>query len=296
MVVVDNGSTDETCDIVRRSFPEALVLSGHGNIGFGRACNLGAEHATFEHLLFLNPDAVLVSADPDELRVLFQEPNFGALSAMLVEAGAPARPTLREHSRHWLVELIATQVLAILSPLAPRPRYVERAQKSGVYTASGAALLLATEEFRELGGFDERFFMYYEDTDLSQRYLRRGDTLRSSDALVATHLGGVSAPTARRLALSFLGWVEYTNKWNGRRSAKRAAETARLIFSTLIVLLGLSGRFTHSRRLSAKADQLSEMVSAVALGGTAGDPRETHIHYPAASAITSRRFRSRTDG
>jgi GT2 family glycosyltransferase len=292
VVVVDNGSLDGTCEAVRESFPEAVVLSGHGNVGFGGACNLGTERASHRHVLYLNPDAELVAVDPKRLVAESATHPFGMFAASLLQDGAPSRPTLRRQSSCWLEEFVAVHLLAMLSPLAPRPRYVEHASGRGTYTVGGAAFMVAAEEFRSLGGFDERFFMYYEDTDLTQRYLRRGYPLRSSPALLVSHVGGGSAPVPRRNALSFLGWLEYLDKWHGPSAARRGAALARVAYSLVLSSLRLFARVSGNARVRAKAEQVASMLAHVATAGFDGDPASARARYPAAAPIARRKFRS----
>jgi N-acetylglucosaminyl-diphospho-decaprenol L-rhamnosyltransferase len=290
IIVVDNGSTDRTREIVRETFVDVELLTGHGNVGFGRACNLGADHATHEYVLYLNPDAELVVIDMQLLVSASQSRPFGLLAAFLKEGDSPPRPTLRRHSGHWFMEFVAVHLLAMLSQVAPRPRYVERAAGPGTYTVGGAVFLVDVEEFRSLGGFDENFFMYYEDTDLTQRYLQRGYPLRSSPALLASHLGGASAPAPRRNALSFLGWLEYVDKWHGPAAAARCAAIARVVYAGLLAGLRLAGRTTGNNRIRDKADQVSAMLSSIATEGFDPGSTEPHARYSAAGPITVSKF------
>jgi N-acetylglucosaminyl-diphospho-decaprenol L-rhamnosyltransferase len=292
VIVVDNGSGDGTCEVALAVCPTAVFLTGHGNVGFGRACNLGAERASFDYILFLNPDAELISVDHGELAMLAQRERFGMLAAMLQEDESPPRPTLRRHSRHWLGEFVAVHLLAMLSPYAPRPRYVEKAVGRAVFTVGGAVFLVAAEEFRLVGRFDERFFMYYEDTDLTRRYRRMGYPLRVSSALLARHVGGASASPSRGNALSFLGWLEYIDKWYGPAAAARGATIARLVYSILLSTLRLVTTITGNERLRAKAKQVTMMMSHIATQGHDAGAANAATRYPAAGPLAKRKFAS----
>jgi GT2 family glycosyltransferase len=300
-VVVDNGSTDGTQERVRERFPDALVLAGHGNVGFGAACNLGAQQASGDYLLFLNPDAELMTADGEALREESRAPSFGMLASSLLEGGSTT-PLLRRHSGRWPAELLGAHLLAILSPLAPRPRHMERHTGRGLCTVSGAAFMVRAWEFRALGGFDERFFMYYEDTDLTQRYLRQGYPLRASRAIAIRHVGGTSAPVPRRNALSFLGWLEYLAKWHGPGAARRAAAAAKLAYALVLALLRLLAPLAGGR-VRAKAEELAAMLSHIANAGVEMAPSAMAPHeavagsrYPAAMPIATRSFRAYRSG
>jgi hypothetical protein len=292
VIVVDNDSTDNTCELVRQTGPRIELLCGHGNVGFGSACNLGAARAANPYVLYLNPDAELVEVDAEELARLAREHPFGMAGAMVLRGGR-ARSSLRRQSSHWVAELVAGRLLTTLSSLAPPPRYVERSGRWGMYTVSGAVCLVARDEFRSIGGFDERFFMYYEDTDLTQRYRQRGYPIRSTRAILASHVGGASTPTPHGLALGFLGWLEYVEKWHGRRSALRAAAIARVGYRSMLLTLVFAARFTGSERLKAKVEQISQMLNEIASGGcdaSGGNVADRRPRYPAAAAIVSGRF------
>jgi GT2 family glycosyltransferase len=198
---------------------------------------------------------------------------------------------VRRQSRGWVRELIGVRVLAILSPLAPRPRYVLRAGPGrSLYTVGGAAFVVSTEEFHALGGFDERFFMYYEDTDLSERYRRAGYRLQASSALVARHHQGTSAPAARLNALAFLGWLEYLEKWHGHATAARAAWTARVCLALALALARVLWRLGRSDRARAKTLELQEMLSDIATKGLQPAAGEQRARYPAAAPLAARVF------
>jgi GT2 family glycosyltransferase len=151
VVVVDNGSTDKTCEMVREAFPEVVLIAGHGNVGFGRACNLGADRASNAYVLYLNPDAELALVDQDALVALMQSRPLGIVGGMLIEEDGAVHPTMWRRYRHWLTQFVAVHLLAVLSPYAPRTRFVERAEVQGAYTVSGSIFLVAVDEFRSLG-------------------------------------------------------------------------------------------------------------------------------------------------
>jgi GT2 family glycosyltransferase len=291
VIVVDNGSTDATCDIVVQRFPMVRVVSGHGNVGFGQACNLGAGLSSKQYLLYLNPDAELVSADRPALFNLVRARPLGMVGVTLMERSETPHPSVRRRYKYWLSEFAALQVLAILSRLAPKPRYVERAHTNGIYMVSGAACLVAVDEFLALGGFDKRFFMYYEDTDLSRKYRQLGYPLSSTGALLARHVGGASTTSSYGLALSFLGWLEYVNKWHGEREAKRAAALALAVYATVVHLLHIAALATRSRHFEDKAEQIGTMLRYIARGGDFNRSSASQSLYPAASPLARRVFR-----
>ena len=177
--VVDNASTDGSADgLEAMSLPLEVVRNPH-NAGFGAACNQGAAGSAVDYLLFLNPDT---RVEPDALAraVGFMErpesAGVGICGARIVdETGAPAIaaarfPTLR----------IVTGKITGLDRLAPRwfPSHhlaaSELERSRPVDQVIGAFFLIRRALFERLGGFDRRYFIYYEEVDLALRAQRLG--------------------------------------------------------------------------------------------------------------------------
>jgi GT2 family glycosyltransferase len=262
IVVVDNASDDETRAIVR-SFGGVRLIEQEENVGFGRACNAGAQHATGTRVLFVNPDVRIASADPAEL--FRSGPNgFGLLGGYLA-AGPNSVPedSLRAE-QHWLHEYVG-QTFGLLRPREWRP-----ARGSGGGTRSwipGALLLVDREEFLDLGGFDPRFFLYYEDKELSARYRKANLPIRTSPSLVATHaVSGSSRGDDLRIDLlgwRFLAWIEYLHISDGPRTAQRAANLTRATWRLLSRVLGGLTRAGLGSRAKRKDRQVKALLAFV---------------------------------
>ena len=176
VVVVDNGSTDGTLRLLRGNPAVRLVESG-ANIGFGRACNLGAAEADTEFLLFLNPDARLESGALEALeREADARPDLGAANPLILDARGRAR-------------LKVTSVLAM--PDFPRPP-LEQAGRMPVLT--GAALFMRRAVFEEVGGFDPAIFLYHEDHEICHRVVQAGHELWHLPSARVVHVAGSGSP------------------------------------------------------------------------------------------------------
>ncbi|MEL7184430.1 MAG: glycosyltransferase family 2 protein [Pseudomonadota bacterium] len=246
-VVVDNDSTDGTLATLADA-DRATVLPAPGNVGFGRACNLGARHATTEFLLFLNPDAALMP---------------GALPAL--EAEADARPDLGAanpavEDGRGRVRLKMSSVLPV--PALPRPP-LEKAGQMPIL--SGGALFVRRGVFDDLGGFDENIFLYHEDHDLSWRIAQAGHTLWHLPAARARHIAGTGSARSPAMA-----------RWKGYHMARsryyvlektRPGHGFRRTFLPACLALLAPINFLSARRRQKYLGQIAGALSAPKDGG-----------------------------
>lgn len=184
-VVVDNDSADGTADHVARVHPYARLIRAGANLGFGRGCNLGAEGCATEFLLFLNPDASLPSQELDKL-VAFMDAN--------PRAGVCA-PSVEDVAQ---LAGMMTRPVDVIAQAWGLPSYAERrfiVPGTAPFQTSwvcGAAFLIRTELFRALDGFDPRFFLYFEETDLWRRCAHAGAEIWVVPEARSRHDGGAS--------------------------------------------------------------------------------------------------------
>lgn len=181
IIVVDNNSTDESCDLVRRKFPAVTLIANTGNAGFSKANNQGLAIATGTYIHFLNPDTVL----PEDfylktLTFLDEHPDVGCLGPRLIDGrGGYAPDSKKSFPSFW------TSVYKVtgLSKFFPRSKVfnkyyaaqVKEKETAQVDILSGCCLLVRNSAMTEAGGgFDEAYFMYCEDVDLCHRIHLKG--------------------------------------------------------------------------------------------------------------------------
>jgi N-acetylglucosaminyl-diphospho-decaprenol L-rhamnosyltransferase len=159
LVVVDNGSTDAAA--VRALAPDAVVMEPHANLGFAGGANLGAKHSSAPLIFFLNPDARVEPGSVQALRdAADARPGWGAWQALVTLPGGDAINTAG-NPVHFLGFGWAGG--------HGRPVPQAGGELREVASASGAALVVRREAWDAAGGFEERYFMYGEDLDLSLR-------------------------------------------------------------------------------------------------------------------------------
>lgn len=170
-IVVDNRSTDETVRVLREGYPSFKLIPSGTNEGFAVAANRGAREGTGEYLLFLNPDTIL---EKGFLRnccaALDADPTIGIIGPRLVSPEGIAQPA------GWNAPSWQNLLAEVFLPhqLAMRIVTVRSGVIASVSGVSGACLLTRRDVFERVGGFDERFFMYYEDLDYCRRVEAEG--------------------------------------------------------------------------------------------------------------------------
>ena len=198
VLVVDNASQDGSAKVARQA--GARVIEAGANLGFGPACNLGAEaSAPSGTILFLNPDAALVngaSALAALLAALDSDPAVAAVAPALTGDGQEAfhlrrLPTLGSLAR----EALLVNKLFPANPGFRAERYLDRPRDLSfdVEQPAGAALLVRRDLFVSLRGFDPAFTpAWFEDVDLCARIWKSGHRIRYVPSAVATHVGGTT--------------------------------------------------------------------------------------------------------
>ena len=183
--VVDNASTDDSVNYLRNRFPLSdypyiHIISNPRNVGFGRANNQAVKKAKGEYVLFLNPDTV-ISENTLSACLSFAEEqhDFGGLGTMMLhDNGCFAYESRRGMPTPW-ASFCKMSGLTALFPHSRRfgkyyMRYLDKEQASEIEIISGAFMLTRKAVLDKVGVFDEEFFMYGEDIDLSYRYLQAG--------------------------------------------------------------------------------------------------------------------------
>lgn len=203
VVVADNRSKDRSIELLRERFgsePRLSIVENPANLGFGRAVNACAKPATETFLLILNPDCELFPDTFLLLREALEQDIHAALSApvLIDHAGRPMRGNLRRLPDAWKALMTGTG-LSRLSSRIPGFAGVEvgpgsyPVETSRAEAVSGACMLVKTEVFHSLGGFDEQFAMHFEDLDLMARVRQAGLHCLLVPHARAIHLAGVSS-------------------------------------------------------------------------------------------------------
>ncbi|HTD58125.1 MAG TPA: glycosyltransferase family 2 protein [Solirubrobacteraceae bacterium] len=185
-LVIDSGSTDDTPEAIERRFPDLRVQRCQ-NIGFAAANNRALEQARGRYMLLLNPDVEIVSGTFAELvAALDERPGVGVASVIQQGPDGELQHTIRGFPSPWRAfgEALAVRWGDSREEQPEEARYRE---ERSVDWLVGAFLLARTEAVDQIGGLDERFFLYSEETDWCYRAKAAGWDVRHIPRMVITH-------------------------------------------------------------------------------------------------------------
>lgn len=243
--VVDNDSRDDSVAAIRARFPDVKVIEAGANLGFGAANNRALERARGEFFLLLNTDAFLEADAIDELvQAAERHPRAAVLAPRILNADGSRQKSVwpfPSPRNGWIENLGLGWIMRRLAP--QRCQNPSPDDEEEIPWAIGACLLVRRAVYRQIGGFDERFWMYAEETDWQKIMREAGWEIVFVPRAVVTHLGGASGAGNARVSVEFFRSQEhYTRKHHGAlgllssRLALLLGQLARLPFFSLRVL------------------------------------------------------------
>jgi N-acetylglucosaminyl-diphospho-decaprenol L-rhamnosyltransferase len=272
VLIIDNGSDDGTVSAIRRFLPRARIIERGDNGGFGKANNEAMAEVRTPLALLLNPDCDI---KPEGLLTLMDTLR------RYPSAGMVAPQSWRENQKP---QKCFRRAFYDLSPRAP---YRVADATCSAQWLNGCCLLLRTEAFRHVGGFDECFFLFYEDDDLCLRMQRAGFECLFEPAANAWHVGGASsAPSAR---VSFVKAFHYARsrhlairRYQGDGAGWRYLLKLMLAALPLVLVYGL----LMQRRYFIKWVAWGASAASSAFAQFPGSSRAARAHVPALHPMT----------
>lgn len=196
ILVVDNCSNDKTSDIVKSKFPAVRYFQNSNNLGFAKAVNQSFQQINGEYILLLNPDTVIVKDFFLKLSNLFKHNNkIDILGVKLLNEQGSEQPS------SWKKVTFFTILLEMLLPYQLSKKLVTVAPKQfcEVENVSGACMLIKKDVFEKLSGFDEKFFLYYEEIDFCRRAKNAGYKINYTPDIEVIHFGAKSSITDKQV-------------------------------------------------------------------------------------------------
>ncbi|WP_138434586.1 glycosyltransferase family 2 protein [Winogradskyella algicola] len=205
IIVVDNDSSDDSCTMVKLQFPNVKLIENKENHGFSKGNNIGVAQAKGKYLCILNPDTV-VAEDTFTKALNFAEnqTNVGIVGCQLIDGRGNFLP---ESKRHIPTPKVALQKLTGNS----KNYYTNNLKPNDVGKTEvlvGAFMFLKRDVYNAVGGFDEDYFMYGEDIDLSYKVLKAGYSNYYFGETSVIHYKGESTFKDKVYAKRFYGAME----------------------------------------------------------------------------------------
>jgi GT2 family glycosyltransferase len=205
IIVVDNCSSDDSVAMVKQLFPSVTLIENKNNYGFSRGNNIGVKHAKGEYLCILNPDTV-VAEDTFSKILSFSETqsNLGIVGCQLIDGTGKFLPESKRH--------IPTPKVALQKLIGNSKNYYNNNlnpnQIGKTDILVGAFMVLKRDVYNEVNGFDEDYFMYGEDVDLSYKVLKAGYSNFYFGETSIIHFKGESTLKDKVYAQRFYGAME----------------------------------------------------------------------------------------
>jgi GT2 family glycosyltransferase len=253
--VVDNASADRSVEAIRTNFPDVHVIANTQNRGFGAANNQALKTARGEFLLLLNSDAFIKpGAIAALIGALRQDPKAGAVGPRLLNRdGSLQISCFRFPSpfRAWVENLWISTAFPHHPIIGDYRRWPHDAPRV-VDWVIGACLLVRREVYEKVGGFDERFFMYAEETDWQRRIRDAGWTIVFTPAAQVIHLGGISGAGEKpRINRHFFQSLDYYERQHHGILGLILLRIAMIVGSFLRLGLWLAASIQPRRRVVA---------------------------------------------
>ena len=267
VVVVDGGSFDGCDEMLRNEFPEVEFVQSRENIGFGRCNNLGFEKVTGEIVLLLNPDTeVKEQSVALMVRHLLETKGVGMVGARLLNSDGSLQTSCVQALPTPLNQMLDSEFLRRLFPNSSLwgISALWLSEPSEVEAITGACMLMRSETFRLIGGFDSQYFMYGEDMDLCARVQAAGLKVHYVPSAEIIHHGGGSSSggfSKRSVVLMRHSIYLFLSSRRGQFSAISYRALTALSALFRMALLGLACLVRRARGDSPRVNALGKWLA-----------------------------------
>ena len=201
IIVVDNGSSDGSCEFVEKEFPHVRLMKNKDNLGFARANNIGIRESTGRYLCLVNSDVVVLDGCIEGLvKCMDSNPTVGIAGPRILNPDRSLQVTCRHFPSIWNNLCQATGLNKVFPKSAffsePLMKYWDHDSVRSVDVMSGCFWMVRRQATDEVGLLDEDFFIYGEDIDWCKRFHKAGWDVMFYPEAEAIHFGGASSSNA----------------------------------------------------------------------------------------------------
>jgi len=230
VIVVDNGSGDTSADVTAKEYPQATFIGMPSNRGYSTGNNVGLRQATGDYVLILNPDtSVYPGAIENLIKYLEDHPKVGLVAPKLINPDGSTQLSGALFQSFWIPLWRRSWLGNMPGPKQQLQRFFirnwDRTTSRPVGWALGACFMIRRQALQEVGLFDEKFFLYFEDVDYCRRmweknwevhYVAEAEMIHylSRTSAVNPGMSGVLSYATR---IHIRSWLRYTVKYFGKK-------------------------------------------------------------------------------
>ena len=202
IIIVDNNSNDQSIDFIKKQFSKIKLIENPSNYGFSKAVNIGVSNSEGKFILILNPDTILKKDTISELyQTLINDSNIGVVGGKILDCNGKFQLSSRRAFPSFLTSFFHITGLSYLFPrtkLFGKYNYTYKSCNTShpVDAVSGACMMFSKNHFNAVGGFDERYFLFFEETDFCRETQKLGKEVFYNGKAETIHYRGESMKTA----------------------------------------------------------------------------------------------------
>lgn len=248
--VIDNASSDGSIEMLQKEFPNIKAIASHINHGFAKGHNMILKKADSDYFLVLNPDTILPKdAIAKMLQFMEDNPDCGIASPSIEDSNGQPQSTAGD----FPVGLALIAWLFNLEKIGSLPNFhksnIDIVRDNAVGWVTGACMVVDAKVFKQVGYFDEDYFMYFEDVDFCYRASKANFAIKIIPNLVIRHIGGASSanPQLRQWSGEMQGLILFYQKNYGNFSSRIVKLLSAIAIILRIIAFGLMGKFFISK-------------------------------------------------
>jgi len=205
IIVLDNASKDKTAEKLKKFLPKITLVESEKNLGFSKGNNRAVKEARGEYLFFLNPDTELKKPINELIDFYEKKSDSGIVAPKLILENGETQPSVRKLPTVW--GAFKEYILGVKNSYN---QYIpEGGDPMEVEMVYGAAILIKRDLFEKLGGFDEKYFLYYEDAELCKRVRDLSKKIYYYPKISINHLVGAAQSQLDRNTLNNQSLLTY---------------------------------------------------------------------------------------
>ena len=221
VTIVDNASHDDTCEFVRKHYPQVRVIVNQENIGFGQAHNIAIHESNSKYHIICNPDIKVETETLNNILKYMSDNNGISLLTPDVRNTDGTRqflPQRKVRFKYMLSSILSSKIRFFKSIREEYVRLDREEKDYDIEFATGCFMIFETEFLKKIGGFDKRYFLHFEDADLSREVLYNGGRIVYTPSIRVTHGWHRDNKKSRKVFLLALNSMfKYFIKWSLRR-------------------------------------------------------------------------------